>query len=985
MTRRRGSEQAAGGVRLVARSLFPFLVLLSFSFQPSSIVVAQGTGADNIYIAGILDVESFDWAPALTTATVEMLNDGVLTSITDTSNIPVFDTNIRYALSNSACDPTTATTVYWEARQDNGESKPDGIVGARCSGASVSLARISQLEEVPQVSPSSNAAQLSNSDEFPFFSRLVAPNNGQGEVGALVVMLQSLGWNSVSILATETEFSKDFAGEFRTLWTQTSEENEIRHSDTLRMTPDGNLDMEYLERALKTLPGKSEPTRSSRIILLIAHVDDALPVLRMAQDILPKDDGNVWVGPSTWTGRDLPTPATDYPGYLGIIPYPNSNSYYQDFVSLLQQYSRGYTFGSDLPAFARETADSIIALFLALASLLPADRSNGRVVTERLRSLTFQGVSGPVAFTPEGDRAFPQYSILNYQSQSSGSFGWQEVGSVGVGRGAEFTDPICWAATKKCSLVSNKESIPNDTYPLPEDKLAGWAIAVICIFALLIIFLGIKYWRSKKSKSRIREELDVFRDSVVGMRAAEKTYIPSTSTAAAVSKEESAVATTDSSSGGDDLDQVLVIPEEKVQWCWQETSSCMYMHDDKNVVDATQCWIKYDTAAADELEAAYQEQGGKGTCSPIPGYEVDFAKMIQTKKATGFTRNVQRLVEVVKSSNTPHTLDLSSDTTMKGEPLPADLVGEPQMVLVQGDIVQISKQRPDGWAFGTKLQHADEAASRQLLVVATKNCTDKDEANIFTDTGWFQLEATRVPSADDLEALQRRVGDTGSLDAPDFWDPVVDPTVVQKHKLQEGSDEYDNVYKAFMSTLYSFHRPIKVKSIVRVQNLAMWQSYVVKRQTICYRDLGDKIDDDDLRKRAMRRFERSWLWHGSNVEVMDKILQQGFNRSFCGKNATMYGKGVYFARDASYSAYPTYAVPDNKGYQYMMACRVVVGEYCRGVQDAVTPDIRDHKTQSLYDSTVGLLSNDTMDNPSIYVTYHDAQAYPEYLITFKAG
>ena len=188
-----------------------------------------------------------------------------------------------------------------------------------------------------------------------------------------------------------------------------------------------------------------------------------------------------------------------------------------------------------------------------------------------------------------------------------------------------------------------------------------------------------------------------------------------------------------------------------------------------------------------------------------------------------------------------------------------------------------------------------------------------------------------------------------------------------------------------MSTLYSFHRPIKVKSIVRVQNLAMWQSYVVKRQTICYRDLGDKIDDDDLRKRAMRRFERSWLWHGSNVEVMDKILQQGFNRSFCGKNATMYGKGVYFARDASYSAYPTYAVPDNKGYQYMMACRVVVGEYCRGVQDAVTPDIRDHKTQSLYDSTVGLLSNDTMDNPSIYVTYHDAQAYPEYLITFKAG
>ena len=97
----------------------------------------------------------------------------------------------------------------------------------------------------------------------------------------------------------------------------------------------------------------------------------------------------------------------------------------------------------------------------------------------------------------------------------------------------------------------------------------------------------------------------------------------------------------------------------------------------------------------------------------------------------------------------------------------------------------------------------------------------------------------------------------------------------------------------------------------------------------------------------------------------------------------MYGKGVYFARDASYSAYPTYSVPDSQGQQYIMACKVVVGEYCPGTRDALTPDIRDATTQSLYDSTVGLLRDDTMSNPSIYVTYHDAQAYPEYLIKFR--
>lgn len=89
-------------------------------------------------------------------------------------------------------------------------------------------------------------------------------------------------------------------------------------------------------------------------------------------------------------------------------------------------------------------------------------------------------------------------------------------------------------------------------------------------------------------------------------------------------------------------------------------------------------------------------------------------------------------------------------------------------------------------------------------------------------------------------------------------------------------------------------------------------------------------------------------------------------------------------RDASYSSDPTYSVPDFKNNQYILACRVCVGKYCRGKYDALTPDVRDPKTHSLYDSTVGLLRNDTMDNPSIYVTYHDAQAYPEVRLVLLA-
>ena len=51
-----------------------------------------------------------------------------------------------------------------------------------------------------------------------------------------------------------------------------------------------------------------------------------------------------------------------------------------------------------------------------------------------------------------------------------------------------------------------------------------------------------------------------------------------------------------------------------------------------------------------------------------------------------------------------------------------------------------------------------------------------------------------------------------------------------------------------------------------------------------------------------------------------------------------------------------------------------MGEYCKGYKHAVTPDVRNAAKNQLYDSTV-----DNPRDPSIFVTYHDAQAYPEYM------
>ena len=86
--------------------------------------------------------------------------------------------------------------------------------------------------------------------------------------------------------------------------------------------------------------------------------------------------------------------------------------------------------------------------------------------------------------------------------------------------------------------------------------------------------------------------------------------------------------------------------------------------------------------------------------------------------------------------------------------------------------------------------------------------------------------------------------------------------------------------------------------------------------------------------------------------------------------------GIYLDRDASYSSSKTYSPPDANDEQNMFLVRVLVGEYCRGDSSMVAPPIREG--HEVFDSTVNQLID-----PSVFVTYHDAQTYPEILIKFK--
>ncbi|XP_017363673.1 protein mono-ADP-ribosyltransferase PARP15 isoform X1 [Cebus imitator] len=180
-------------------------------------------------------------------------------------------------------------------------------------------------------------------------------------------------------------------------------------------------------------------------------------------------------------------------------------------------------------------------------------------------------------------------------------------------------------------------------------------------------------------------------------------------------------------------------------------------------------------------------------------------------------------------------------------------------------------------------------------------------------------------------------------------------------QLHPGQSEYNTIKDKFTQTCSSY----TIEKIERIQNAFLWQSYQVKKKHM------------DI-KNGHTNNERL-LFHGTDADSVPHVNQHGFNRSYAGKNAVAYGKGTYFAVDASYSAKDTYSRPDSNGRKHMYVVRVLTGVYTQGHAELVAPPPKNpHSATDLFDS----VTDDTL-YPRLFVVFFDNQAYPEYLITFR--
>lgn len=127
-------------------------------------------------------------------------------------------------------------------------------------------------------------------------------------------------------------------------------------------------------------------------------------------------------------------------------------------------------------------------------------------------------------------------------------------------------------------------------------------------------------------------------------------------------------------------------------------------------------------------------------------------------------------------------------------------------------------------------------------------------------------------------------------------------------------------------------------------------------------------------KKIESRIEERHLFHGTgSMDECDGICTSNFDLQSSGKNATAYGKGLYFNVSAKHSH--SYTMGPRR---VMFQAKVLVGRYTKGEESVTSPPTIPNEDHRRYDSCV-----DNVQNPSIFVVFDRNQSYPAYLIVYK--
>ncbi|XP_059206308.1 protein mono-ADP-ribosyltransferase PARP10 [Centropristis striata] len=318
-------------------------------------------------------------------------------------------------------------------------------------------------------------------------------------------------------------------------------------------------------------------------------------------------------------------------------------------------------------------------------------------------------------------------------------------------------------------------------------------------------------------------------------------------------------------------------------------------------------------------------------------------------------------------------------------------------ITVQGTIITVSgfKKYVYGGLHDTKLllEKISESASDQEILrtvrwvyhdpASSATTPYSPEASVYIENAMrLKLEKVDImldnqPHVIDFEKMQEVNKASGksvkiSRKLPDLGDSDQDvpeeeysllSNLPEASKVDEESDEFQKVVKSFYETIQEYHSKIRIIQVEKLMNRLLYNQYKLKKGSV-------------LQRATYPEIERT-LYHGTSETSVKEICVHGFNRSFCGKNATVYGQGVYFAVNSALSVQDQYSPPNPDGYKYIFVSKVLTGDYTKGDHGMKTAPLKETGDIPLrYDSVT-----DDITKPTMFVIFNDTQAFPEYLIT----
>jgi len=249
--------------------------------------------------------------------------------------------------------------------------------------------------------------------------------------------------------------------------------------------------------------------------------------------------------------------------------------------------------------------------------------------------------------------------------------------------------------------------------------------------------------------------------------------------------------------------------------------------------------------------------------------------------------------------------------------------------------------------------------------------TNRHDVKITTKDNHIYIQGFKEPvkqfQIDLFTYLAKNQGNSEAVTFPAEWE--VQTGNMEKTVLGKKSPEFKRVKILMRKTLPK----AKISQIERIQNQWLWEYYSFEKKKLLAKNQGFTNSSVEVE-----------LFHGTSLTDPRKIYsgEVGFDMRFGAQG--MWGRGIYFAVNASYSN-NGYAFKTDAQEKQLFLAKVLIGQpyLCANDPSLVLPPINPNAhskvgfAEERYDSVTGETANS-----KIFVLYENKKAYPSYLITY---